>query len=505
MQVLARSCSERRDASDDMMTIKFTTDAAVATVATMFAHPIKRTARRHTLAVAVLLLAVTRLSSAAGESAAEVIPPPTELPQKLSLDEALRMFKTRGLDLLIADANTRAAEGSVKIAGAVPNPVVSASVGNAFTYSTTSYSKTNCYQNGADCSPWIYSVGVNDSAAIEDTLSGKRNLRLRAARSALAAAKMSRRDAERTLVFQVKSAYVDVAQAALMNKFAIQMTATQGITLKQFRERYRRGAINEGDLQRIEVQKLEADRAMKQAAYTLRAARLALAFLLGLRGDIADFDVDTDVLAFSVPPSLRDVSGVDLLRIAFAHRPDLIGLGYLRQQAEAQLALVKRQRFPDINLGVNYAWGGYGGVSTNGPIQGPTLTFNLSAPLPVFYGLDGERRQAEAQHDASALQHAKATAQVVNDVSSSLAAYVAARETVELMEGARRDGGGELESARGAFEIVEVQYEKGAASLTDYLDALRTYIATKTEYFGDLANYRTAVYQLEAAVATELP
>jgi cobalt-zinc-cadmium efflux system outer membrane protein len=490
---------------DNMMTIKLTAGTAVA-VAMMFARTIMRTAgRRFPLAVALASLFVARLSFAAGESTTEVIPPPTELPEKLSLDEAVRVFKTRGLDLLIADANTRSAEGGVKIAGAIPNPVVSASVGNAFTYSTTSYSKSNCYQNGADCSPWIYSVGINDSAAIEDTLSGKRSLRLRAARSALAAAKLSRRDAERTLVFQVKSAYVDVAQAALMYKFAVQMAATQGITLKQFRERYRSGAINEGDLQRIEVQKLEADRAVKQSAYTLRAARLALAFLLGIRGDVTDFDVDTDVLAFSVPPSLRDVRVVELLRIAFAHRPDLIGLGYLRQQAEAQLALVKRQRFPDITLGVNYAWGGYGGVSTNGPIQGPTLTFNVSAPLPVFYGLGGEQRQAEAQRDANALQHAKATAQVVNDVSSSLATYVTARETVELMEGARRDGGGELESARGAFEIVEAQYEKGAASLTDYLDALRTYIATKTEYFGDLANYRTAVYQLEAAVATELP
>ena len=72
------------------------------------------------------------------------------------------------------------------------------------------------------------------------------------------------------------------------------------------------------------------------------------------------------------------------------------------------------------------------------------------------------------------------------------------------MEGPRRAGGGLLESAKGAFDIVAAQYDKGAASLTDYLDALRTYIATKNEYFGDLASYWTAVYQLEAAVGKEL-
>ena len=54
------------------------------------------------------------------------------------------------------------------------------------------------------------------------------------------------------------------------------------------------------------------------------------------------------------------------------------------------------------------------------------------------------------------------------------------------------------------FEIVALQYEKGAASLTDYLDALRSYIAIQTEYFGDLASYWTAIYQLEAAIAKDL-
>ena len=36
------------------------------------------------------------------------------------------------------------------------------------------------------------------------------------------------------------------------------------------------------------------------------------------------------------------------------------------------------------------------------------------------------------------------------------------------------------------------------------MDQLQTYIATRVEYFGDLTNYWTAVYQLEEAAATEL-
>lgn len=435
---------------------------------------------------------------------ADVLPQPAEVPQRLSLEDALGIFRKWGLDLLIAEANTRSAEGGVKIAGAVPNPILSASVGNAFTYSNSAYSQANCRQNGAECSPWIYNLGISDSGAIADSFSGKRALRLKVARNALAVAKMSRRDAERTIAFQVKAAYVDVARALLGYRFAKDMSTSQSTSLKKFQDRYRNGAINEGELERVEVQKLAADQAIDAAAYALRAARVELAFLLGARGNVPDFDVDTTVLGYSVPKALQNAVAVDLLRMAFAHRPDLIGLGYTRQQAEAQLELVNRQRFPDIAVGVNYAWGGYGGVSTNGPLQGPTLTFGLSGPIPVFYALEGERRQAEAQRDVARLEQAKTTAQVVTEVSAGFAAFIAAKKAVERMEGPRREGGGTLESARGAFEIVVAQYEKGAASLTDYLDALRTYIAIKNEYFDDLANYWTAVYQLEAAIARDL-
>src|SRR5260370_11717460 len=172
--------------------------------------------------------------------------------------------------------------------------------------------------------------------------------------------------------------------------------------------------------------------------------------------------------------------------------------------AEAQVDMKKRQRFPGGSLGVNCAWGGYGGLSTNGPLQSPTITVALSAPLPVFYQQQGEIQQAEAQHDSAALQQAKMTAQMVSEVSSALAAFATGRKLVERMEGPRRETGGILESAKGALDAAAIQYEKGAASLTDFLDALRTYIAIRTEYFGDLANYWIAVFQVEQAVGMDL-
>jgi cobalt-zinc-cadmium efflux system outer membrane protein len=460
--------------------------------------------------VLLVLLSVVAASSAWTDvaRAQQAIPPSTELPQMLTLDEALHIFRKRGLELLIAEANVRSAEGAVKIAGAVPNPVVSTSVGNSFTYSVSTASGTNCQQNGAVCPPWIYNVGLTDSAALEDTLSGKRDLRQKVARNALAAAKMSRVDAERTLTFQVESAYLQVAQAMLGNKFAKDVADSNVTLLEKVRIWLAQGktGITDADVARMETQKSESDQALDTSVQTLRQARVALAFLLGVRGEVPDFDVDTHVLDYRLPAGLDNATEIGLLRTAFAHRPDLIAAGYTMQSAEHALALVKRQKFPDITAGVNYGWGGFGGFSTNGPPGPQVLTFSLSAPIPVFYGLQGEQKQAEAALDTNALQHAMTTKQVVSDVDSGYAAFVATQKLVNRMEKGEPEGKVRpiLQSAKVALDITRLQWERGAASLTDFLLALQTYIATKVEYYGDLTNYWTAVYQLEEAVATEL-
>jgi|CZKU01.1.fsa_nt_gi cobalt-zinc-cadmium efflux system outer membrane protein len=453
------------------------------------------TARRMRSSCAPLLRLVALLlgSAVVGVVAPErearadgVVPPATDLPALLSLDDALKIFRSRGLDLLIAEAAVKSAEGDIGVAGAVPNPVVSGAYGRVFNYDPTGCS---------ECSANVWQVGLSDSAAIENSLSGKRGLRLKVTKNALAAAKLSRVDAQRTLEFQIKSAYLQVAQAVLAYRFAKEVTDAAAKTLTVFQARYSSGAINEGDLARIETQKLESDQAFDSAVEAARQARVALAFLIGVRGPVPDFDVDTAILTYTVPPPLADATEDGLLHSAFERRPDLIATGYQKASAEAAIALARRQRFPDISLSVNYAQTGTGGSA----IQPPTLTFGVSAPLPVFYQQQGEVKKAEAAYDTNALGQAKATAQVVSDVASGYSAYLGAKRLVQRME-----TGGLLKSAKTARDITRLQFDKGAANLTDFLDAQRAYIATNVEYIQDVTNYWTAVFQLEQAVGMVL-
>jgi len=117
------------------------------------------------------------------------------LPHVLTLDDALRLFRERGFDLLLADAQLASVQADERAAHAVANPTVSVSAGKAF-----DYDPSLC----AGCSAFAFSAGLTDPSALSDLLFGKRGLRIDVARNALAAAKQSREDALRTLSLQLR-------------------------------------------------------------------------------------------------------------------------------------------------------------------------------------------------------------------------------------------------------------------------------------------------------------
>ena len=72
--------------------------------------------------------------------------------------------------------------------------------------------------------------------------------------------------------------------------------------------RYKAGAISEADEAKVETVKLEADQAVDTLQQALRVAKLALAFLLGVRGPVPDFHVEQDLPKFPVPPPLASAT-----------------------------------------------------------------------------------------------------------------------------------------------------------------------------------------------------
>jgi cobalt-zinc-cadmium efflux system outer membrane protein len=399
----------------------------------------------------------------------------------LTLERAREIFRQRGFDLLVAEANVASAEGDLATAGALPNPGVSLSASKSF----------GC-GGLQDCVTKSYGVGIADNALVSNLISGKRGLRKDFARAALEAARRSRDDAHRTLEFTLAQTFYQALLASAQRDVARENRDSFLRTRQLNEKRFELGAMNEADLATIQVAHLESEQALETAEQNLRAAKVALAFLLGFRRLVPDFGLDEKELEFSLPGPVATATRDSLLERALERRPDLAALTQQAHRAEAGLRLAKRNIFPDVGLSFAYA------TSSDLSATPQAGSIGISFNLPLLYFQRGEIRKAEADVVTQHILRHKIEAQVVLDVETAWAQLQASRNQVQRMQATL------LERARKARDLVQVQYQKGAASLLDLLNAQRTYTATHGEYAQDLANYWIAVGLLEQATATRL-
>jgi cobalt-zinc-cadmium efflux system outer membrane protein len=405
-----------------------------------------------------------------------------DLPRRLRLSDALTIFRDHGLDLILAEAAVESARGDTLLARAAPNPAFSAGVGRSFACS------------GPGCADLAWSFGVSDQSALFDSLAGKRGLRMSVANLAFEAARMGQADAKRTLEGMLRQTYLQAVSArqALTTKREAQQTLVHLAEL--IRARYEHGAISEVEVLKIETEKLNADQEVERAEQDLAAMKANLAFLLGARDKVQDFEVDEELPGYQVPPVLRGASVASLLDVAHKQRPDVAEARIGRDRAEASVRSSQRLRFPDIELSAGVS--GQGAYSS--AINPPTFGFGMTLTPPVFNRYQGEIVKAKADLTAQKAQYAKTLAQVQSDVQAAYTQFKSAKSRVERAEGEL------LEHAKRTRDLVQIQYQKGAASLLEYLDAQRILISTKLDYQGDLSDYWQAVVLIGQAVGVEI-
>jgi outer membrane protein, heavy metal efflux system len=407
-----------------------------------------------------------------------------DIPAHLRSADALRLFREHGLDLILAEAATESARGDALLASAAPNPSFSGGVGRSFA----------CSGSSVDCSALAWNVGVSDGSAVFDSVSGKRRLRMSVANLALEAARKGEADARRTLEGMLRQSYLQAvaARQALATQREAQETLARLSEL--IRARYQHGSISEVEVLKIETEKLTADQEVERAQRDLDVGKARLAFLLGVRGGIPTFEVDPELPGYVTPPVLQGATLESLLDVARKQRPDLVGARIQRDRAEASVRSSQRLRFPDIELSA--------GVSGQGAYQSainpPTFSFGFTLTPPIFNRFQGEILKSRADLATQKAQVAKAEAQVTNDVQTAFTQFKSARSRLERAEREL------LEHAKRTRDLVQLQYQKGAASLLEYLDAQRILISTRLDYESDLSNYWQAVVLIGQAVGTEI-
>ncbi len=427
-------------------------------------------------------VAVSMLSGVSSASHADEAPRIAPAVRVLSLEEAVGIARTRGYDVLLASNEVRGAEADLRSAGQTPNPVVAGGPSR----------RVDCLS--ANCpTPWGAFAELSDQGLIEGAITRKRKRREDVAARALDAARFGRADAARVVVAQTKVQYIQTAAALARLDVTREVAASLEKSVAINRVRYPR-VIDEGQLARVEQEAMRAEGEVDLATRQVRQEQIELALLLGLDGAIPELRVDRKVLDFRVPEALASLDKAALLRMAIDNRADRKQALAEVARAEASVSLAERQRFPDVALLVQYQQLGSGPSAP----QPATLSVGVGLPLPIFYQQQGEIGRAEAERQAMLVSSRRVDTRLVADIESALNTFSTARRIVERYES------GLLERAKRARDITQVQYNAGSATLTDLLDAQRSWALVSRGYVDELVNYWTSAFLLEQAVGKEL-
>jgi len=210
-------------------------------------------------------------------------------------------------------------------------------------------------------------------------------------------------------------------------------------------------------------------------------ALAALRQFVGFESVPDDYDVDGTLDYQAVHGDLET-----LKMLAVNSRPDLLAArqGITAARSQESLALANGKR--DLDVSFNY--------SHVADINSGAFFFNMQ--IPVFDRNQGEIARTRAAITQSQELAAAANEQVMSDVVDAFEGVHTNDQIVSLYRS------GYLDQTTQSRDISQYAYQRGAASLLDFLDAERSYRANQLAYRQALANYMVTLEQLRQAVGT---
>jgi len=425
-------------------------------------------------ATALLALPVCVLAQQ-NPSSAPVAFPASPVPQtpamRISLDEAIRLALQHNHALQAARTTILQNQALETTANLRPNPTLSWDAQFLPIFQPSQFSAD--YINNA--AQFDLGVGYLFERG------KKRQRRLQAAKDVTTVSRSQVADSERQLVFNVSQQFIAVVLAQSTIDFAEQDLDSFQKTVDISEERYKAGAMSEGDFLKIKLQLLQFQTDLSAAALAKVQAIAALRQLVGFESVPDVFDVEGKLDYQPVHAGLED-----LRALAMRTRPDLLAAQQGLIAARSQELLAEANGKRDLGASFNYSHV----AATN------TGAFFFNIQLPIFDRNQGEIARTRYAITQSQEQASEASQQVMSDVVD---AYEALRTNDQIVQLYRS---GYVDAAQKSRDISEYAYKKGAASLLDFLDAERTYRSNQLAYRQALASYMTALEQMRQAVGT---
>ena len=317
----------------------------------------------------------------------------------------------------------------------------------------------------------------------------KRGLRYEAARQGTAIGAAQSSDTERTLLFNLRTAFVGILQAKAVLRLAHDNLEYYDKILKVSRDRFQAGDIARIDLDRLELQRLQYESDLQNAEVNLRTTKINLLALLDDRRPVDSFDVDG---AFDFRDDLLPLD--DYRKEALDARPDLRAALLTVKQAETNYKLAEADGSTDPTVGVWFTHNG----SFNNPDALNTIGASVSIPLRIFDRNQGEKLRTKIDISRNEKLRQGVETQVYSDVDS---AYATLNSNINLLKPYKRQY---LEQAVRVRDTVFFSYQHGGASLLDFLNAESEHRSVELNYVNLIGSYLTAAAQINQAVGREV-
>ena len=312
----------------------------------------------------------------------------------------------------------------------------------------------------------------------------KRELRTESAQGATRVAESGQADLKRTLLFNLRMAFVQALQQKSVLSLARENLTYYDHVLEVNRDRFHAGAIAQVDLDRLELQRVQYESDLQTAEVSLRTAKIQLLALLNDRTPVEQFDV-TGPFDFS-----GELAPLEEVRQAAVDgRPDLKGALQSAEKAKTDHRLAIANGSTDPTLGFD--------IGRNPPID-QYIGFSVSIPLRIFDRNQGEKARTQIDIERAGKVVEAVKAQVFSDVDSAYAAV--AGVTMLLLPYKQRY----LEQAVRVRDTIAFSYEHGAASLLDFLNAQAQYRSVELTYLNLVGSYLEAANQLNFAAGREI-
>lgn len=327
--------------------------------------------------------------------------------------------------------------------------------------------------------------GVQLSLPVE--LGGKRGKRVAVALTGLEAARLDYDGAQRALRASAAAAFADALHARLVvqEKEAVHASLQRLVAITE--RRLAAGDVAEVALlqSRVEARQFQAD--VLAAGGERRAAEAALLQLLGPAAPAPAPELEVTGDLRRMPAAVDAARALALVE----QRPDVRAAQARVEQSARQVRLEEARRVVDVTIGLGWQHN----FPASGAPAADLVGASLGVPIPFSRVYRGELDAAEAARRQAERQLEAARARAGGELRQALARFEAAAARVQLYDA------GTLADADAVLEKTLYNYQRGGATLVEYLIAQRTASDVHLAYFDALNDRAHALAAVEQASA----